>query len=165
MGIEIPMRPRDYWADPQRLRDLLYVEPPAIEQDILRYDAIANAQLHLIETQRADLARVLHKHKQLFNAELKTYPHAKFHIDLKDDAKPFHAKPYSIPYVHQETFKKEFDRLVSIGVLKKQGPSEWAAGTFIIPKKDNTVRWITDFCRLNRNINARSIRFLIHAIS
>jgi hypothetical protein len=40
---------------------------------------------------------------------------------------------------------KEIDRLMGIGVLKRQSSSQWASPTFIIPTKDKTVRIITDF--------------------
>jgi len=44
-----------------------------------------------------------------------------------------------------QTLKAEVERLVKIGVLKKENHSEWAAPTFIIPKKDGSVRFISDF--------------------
>ncbi len=50
---------------------------------------------------------------------------------------------------------KEINRLVSIGVLKKQSSSEWASPTFIIPKKDMTVRTISDLRELNKRIVRR----------
>ena len=49
-----------------------------------------------------------------------------------------------------DVFKEELDRLVSIGVLEPTGRAEWIAGTFIIPKKDSKVRWISDFRGLNK---------------
>ena len=81
------------------------------------------------------------------------YPHKEFSLKLKPDAKPFHSKPYAVPSVHLATFKKELDRLVEIGVLVPTGASLWAAGTFIIPKKDGTVRWVSDFRHLNKFID------------
>ena len=42
------------------------------------------------------------------------------------------------------------DRLVAIGVLTKINCNEWAALSFIIPKKDGQVRFISDFRRLNK---------------
>jgi len=48
--------------------------------------------------------------------------------------------------------KAEVERLVKIGVLKKVNRSEWAAPTFIIPKKDGSVRFISDFQELNKKI-------------
>ena len=46
----------------------------------------------------------------------------------------------------------EVDRLVKAGILQKVNRSEWAAPTLIIPNKDKTVRFITDFCELNKRI-------------
>ena len=40
-------------------------------------------------------------------------------------------------------------------VLKKVNHSQWAAPTFIIPKKDNTVRFISDFRELNKHIKRK----------
>ena len=53
---------------------------------------------------------------------------------------------------HVETLKKEIQRLCDLGVLKWQEGSEWASPTFIIPKKDNTVRVISDFREVNKRI-------------
>ena len=36
------------------------------------------------------------------------------------------------------------------GVLKKVGATKWAMPSFIIPKKDHTVQWITDLRELNK---------------
>jgi hypothetical protein len=38
----------------------------------------------------------------------------------------------------------------SNGLLSKVSSSEWAAPTFVIPKKNQTVRVITDFRGLNK---------------
>ena len=50
---------------------------------------------------------------------------------------------------------KEINRLVGIGIMKRQSSSQWASPTFIIPKKDMTVRTITDFRELNKWIVRR----------
>jgi hypothetical protein len=46
--------------------------------------------------------------------------------------------------------KDEIKRLESLEILKPIASSEWAAPTFIIPKKNNTVRVIADFRGLNK---------------
>ena len=56
---------------------------------------------------------------------------------------------------HRQIFQDELKRLVETGVLERCGRSEWAAPTFIIPKKDGRVRWVTDFRALNNNITRR----------
>ena len=49
----------------------------------------------------------------------------------------------------------EVDQLCKVSVLKKVNQSEWAALTFIIPKNDNTVRFISDFRELNQRIRRK----------
>eukprot|EP00804_Cyclotella_cryptica_P030421 CCRYP_008508-RA/>CCRYP_008508-RA protein AED:0.37 eAED:0.42 QI:0/0/0/1/0/0/3/0/445 len=51
-----------------------------------------------------------------------------------------------------EITKREVQQLYDLGVLKWQDDSEWASPTFIIPKKDNTVRVVSDFREVNKRI-------------
>ena len=60
-----------------------------------------------------------------------------FHIDSVPGAIAKHARPYPVPMLYQNAFKKELTHLVKIGVLSLQGASEWASPTFITPQK----RW------------------------
>ncbi len=46
----------------------------------------------------------------------------------------------------------EFDHLVRIGVLAPQQEIEWASPSFIIPKKDGGVSWISNLHQLNKVI-------------
>ncbi len=48
----------------------------------------------------------------------KNYPHKKVHIDLKPRAKPVHHHAYPVPHVHWQTFKKELDHMVNLGILE-----------------------------------------------
>ena len=52
--------------------------------------------------------------------------------------------------------QRELDHLVMIGVLEHSGASQWASGTFIIPKKDGRIRWISDFRALNKCIKRKT---------
>ncbi len=54
-----------------------------------------------------------------------------------------------------ELTKAEIDRLESIGVFQKDHDSEWAAPTFIQPKKTGEIRILTDFRRLNDQIKRK----------
>jgi hypothetical protein len=79
---------------------------------------------HLNMHQKADLLQVLTANQKMFDGTLGVYPHKKFHIDIDKNAKPIHARPYPVPRVHLQTFKKELDHLVAIRVLAPQGKSE-----------------------------------------
>ena len=68
-----------------------------------------------------------------------------------------------MPQSQKAVSKKEVEQLVNIGVLERQPESEWGYPAFIIPKVDQTVRFLTSF----REVNKRIVRtpFPIHKIS
>ncbi len=47
---------------------------------------------------------------------------------------------------------KEVERLCKLGVLERQPASEWALPSFIIPKKDKTVHFLSDFWEVNKRL-------------
>ena len=54
--------------------------------------------------------------------------------------------------LYELTFKQELDQLEYLKVIKKVDRSQWGAPTFLIPKKDSTVRFISDSRELNKRI-------------
>ena len=79
----------------------------------------------------------------------------KVHIEIEPDAKLVHARPYPVPHIHLSMFKCELDHLVALGVLVPQQESKWASPSFIIPKKDGKVHWISDLRQLNKVIKRK----------
>ena len=112
-------------------------------------DTVVAQQTHLSESQREALRRALEGHEQLFNGKLGKYPHRQVHLDLKEGAQPVHCRPFPIPRAHEQVFKNECAELCKDGVLEPIGASEHAYPTFITPKKDGRVRWVSDFRKLN----------------
>ena len=116
---------------------------------------VAKQSTHLTPEQQRKLASVLKKHESLFDGTLGKFKGSKYNIELKKDAEPYHAKPFPVPKVHERTLRIEIDRLCQIGVLKKVNNSQWAAPSFLIPKKDGSVRFINDFRELNKRIKRK----------
>jgi hypothetical protein len=92
---------------------------------------------------------LLLKFEELFDGTLGDWKLSPVSFELKEGAKPYHGRPYPIPKIHKATLMKEIDCLILIGVLKWQPSSKWASPSFIILKKDHTVRTISDFRELN----------------
>jgi hypothetical protein len=91
------------------------------------------------------LLALLHKYEELFYGTLGDWKLPPVSFELKEGAKPYHGRPYPIPKINKATLMKEIDCLVVIGVLKWQPSSKWASPSFIIPKKDHTMRTILVF--------------------
>ena len=68
-------------------------------------------------------------------------------------------RPFPIPKIHEHTLKEELDQLIKVGVSKWINASKWATPTFIISKKDATVRFISDFHEVNRCIKHKPSQF------
>ena len=120
--------------------------------DQVDIEEVIQGQMHLNDEQKQDLRELLNEHTKLFDGTLGVYPHKEVHIELEPDATPVHARAYPVPKIHEAAYKKELFHLVKLGVLAYQGPSDWASPSFIIPKKDGRVRWISDLRALNRCI-------------
>ena len=104
---------------------------------------------HLNLSERDELLTVLRRHETLFDGTLGIWKLKPVSFELREGSVPYSTRPYPIPELYFETTPKEIDRLCEIGVLKRQRDSEWGSPTFITPKKDQTVRVVSDFRRLN----------------
>ena len=163
-GNSIPLRDNDL-----SVKEAYYVNDSDIVEDAAtRLKGILDAKYepadidkvcsnldHLSRDEQDKLAELMKKYETLFDGSLGHWNGTEYDIELKEGAKPYHARSYPIPKVHTDTLKAEVQRLCDIGVLKRVNRSEWAAPTFIIPKKDGSVRFISDFRELNQRIRRK----------
>ena len=113
-------------------------------------DVVKRHCCHLSTKRREAILNLLVQYEDLFDGTLGSFHTKPVHLELKKDAVPKHHKAFPVAKIHEATLKKELDRLCKLGVLKKNSDSTWAAPTFIIPKKNGTVRFISDFRYLNK---------------
>jgi hypothetical protein len=107
---------------------------------------------HLTASDREKLLSVLLKFESLFFGTLGDWKLPPVSFELNEGKKPYHGRPYHIPHKHKAVLMKEIKWLCNIKVLEWQPSSQWASPTFIIPKKDSTVRTLSDFRELNKHI-------------
>jgi hypothetical protein len=88
----------------------------------------------------------------VFGGGLGTLKVCPIHLELRADAKPYHSRLFPVLQTLYSTTKTEIEQLIKIGVLKFNNESEWAAPTFVQPKKTGDVWILTDFRKLNKAI-------------
>ncbi len=57
-----------------------------------------------------------------------------------------------MPKIHKDTIIKEVERLCKLGVLERQTASKWASPLFVIPKKNRTVCFLSNFQEVNKRL-------------
>ena len=74
-------------------------------------------------------------------------------IEIDHSQHPYHVKPYIIPVSQIKLMKKAISVIVENGALSEyNGNSPWVATKFGVPKKNDKVRIVTDFRKLNKAI-------------
>ena len=87
------------------------------------------------------------------------------HLDFMPDTKPHSSRPFPIPQAYRILVKEEVNRLVEIGLLTKVEASEGSSPSFAIPKKNDTIRFVTDFRVLNSLLRRKPYHLpLIHKV-
>ena len=90
---------------------------------------------HLALHEQNKLLDLLTEYEDLFDGTLGDWKTEPVSLELKEGAKPYHGRAFPVPKIHKATLVNELNRLCKLGVLEFQPASEWAAPSFIIPKK------------------------------
>ena len=144
-------------SEPDLIRAEVYEATKILDANYKKADLeeIVKNIPHLSEEQKGRVRKLLQQNESLFEGKLGLWKTPPISLELEENAKPFHARAYPIPQVHEATVRKEIERLCREGVLEKDSESQWAAPTFIIPKKEGTVRLVTDFRQLNKALKRK----------
>jgi hypothetical protein len=151
-NISVDMVPSGYWTkskitnvakmwNPNRKQEELQLAKilPAEYKPVNILDVVQK-QTHLLPEEQEESKTALFNFQSLFQGGRGNFKGDPITLDLLPGFKPFYGKPFSIPKAYQQVTKDEIARLESIGLLNKVTSSEWAAPTFIIPKKNSTVQ-------------------------
>jgi hypothetical protein len=144
MSASEPQTLRDQYSQDAKILDAEY-KPASLD------DVIKTCENLLVEEQY-QLKELLQKYEHLFDGTLGEFNMEAMPISLQlmdPNCKPVYARAYTIPRSVEQQLSKEFVRLVDNGVLEEDYSSEWASLSFAIPKKNGTIRVVTDFRKLN----------------
>lgn len=111
---------------------------------------VVDENIHLSTAECTELLKLLEKYEVLFDGKLGMFKTSPVELDVKPGSPPVQLRPFPVPHSRRETFKNELQRLIKIGVLRKDTESPYASPSFIFPKKNNTVRFLSDFRKVNQ---------------
>ena len=127
MDMSVPMWPPDFFLDCSRLCDIMFFDDVGVDlfastitkssYQPTSISTIVDIQKHLFMENRQILSNMLNKYTILFDGILKVYPHRLVHLDIVQNATPWHLCAYPVAHIHLEVFKAEQVRLCNIGVL------------------------------------------------
>ena len=162
----LPMKPKMVYEEPELnemwFQDLFESHPAQklvkmLDNDYTPadLDKVVQECKCLNHEEQKSLLKLMKKHQDLFQGKLGTWKCPPVDLELKEGATPFHRKLHVPPHAHLAQTKKECECLCKVGVLHEITQSEWGHPTFIIPKKDDKMRWMTDLCELNKRIKRK----------
>jgi hypothetical protein len=103
---------------------------------------VRNNCKHLSADQQKKLLQLLKKYELLFDSTLGDWKTKQVSFQLNEGVSPYHGQAFPVPKIHKDTIMKEVEGLCKLGVLERQPASKWALPSFIIPKKDKTIRFL-----------------------
>jgi hypothetical protein len=113
---------------------------------------VRNNHKYLSADQQKKLLQLLKKYESLFDGTVGKWKTKPVSFQLKGGVSPYHGQAFPVPKIHNDTIIKEMERLCKLGVLERQPASEWASLSFIIPKINKTVRFLSNFWEVNKRL-------------
>jgi hypothetical protein len=118
--------------EPQTLRDEYYRATKIVDAEYkpASLDDVIKTCENLHVEKQHQLKALLQKYEHLFDGLLGEFNMEPISLQLMDlNCKPIHARAYNVPRSVEQQLQqsKEIVRLVDIGVLEEDYPSEWAS--------------------------------------
>ena len=149
----------------------MHTESPVLQQEEERQSKILDCNYSKVDIQKLvsdlDLSRdskrklikSLSKFQKLFSGGLgKVELKEPIDIELEKDATPYYGGFYNVPHMLTKPFKKEVNRMVEADILKRlpfHVDTPWGAPSFCQPKKNLSIRFLTDFRQINKKIKRK----------
>ena len=115
-------------------------------------EQVASSANQMKNEERTQLLRLLKQFEDLFDGNLGVWYTKPFDLELKPYSETFNCKYYMVTIINKVTFHKELQRLVKIGVLTLVQQYQYGTPIFVIPKKEGTVRFITDYLSIKQKL-------------
>ena len=113
---------------------------------------VADNTTQLNYEERTQLLSLLEDLEECFDCTLGDWATVPVNLELKPGYKPFTSRYYRVTRTDKNFFHKELRQSVEIGVLTRVQHSQDGCAPFIIPKKEGTMRFITNYHRLNQKL-------------
>jgi hypothetical protein len=98
---------------PELIREELHEETKILDANYKTADLeeFVKNFLHLPNNQKSQVRTLLSNYESVFQGKLGLWDTPPVSLELEEGAKPYHARAYPIPHIHEETVQKEVDWL------------------------------------------------------
>ena len=113
------------------------------------------------------LSKLMFPFTSIMKKTVGDYKNMKVSFEMDKNKSPYHSKPYRIPVTQINLMKRAINEIVKNKTLSEyNGHSPWAVPTFGMPKKNDGVRIVSYFRKLNEAIkrNPWSIQYITRTI-
>lgn len=103
---------------------------------------------HLESDRRKQLFQLLTSYRDVFQDRPGRTNLCEHTIELQPNTKPIRVPPYRVNPLKAELIDKEIDLMLEMGVIERSN-SPWASPVVLVPKPDGSIRFCSDFRKLN----------------
>ena len=104
---------------------------------------------HLFSMEVNQLKAVIDRYADVFSRNDEDIGESDFILRIElTSYSPVKSRAYRIPHAQKPTVEAEVIKMLKMGVIKRTR-SDWSSPVVLVKKKDNSIRFCTDFRKLN----------------